>query len=274
MRLIVTSQKDLAGINIYNCLSDQHDFKEIKEFERCSVFAKDELELIATQKSQVNAGHLDSYFNAEYYIFASRHRSASNRPVLTVHTPGNFLASADLGGQPKDLAFCNAVAVKKALQELLFMKSKLKLKYDVCLEGTHHGPTELRRPVLFVEVGSTKEQWNDDLAVKAVSMAVLAAAENSNVNEIGIGIGGNHYAPLHTRLVLQTDIALGHIIPSYIIDELTIDMFYQAVSKSNATFGFLDWKGMNKSQREKIKEFASCIDLPLKRGRDFLKSKK
>jgi D-tyrosyl-tRNA(Tyr) deacylase len=274
MRLIVTSQKDIAGTNIYEHLSNECGFKEEGDFEGRPIYARGGIRLIATRKSQVHAGHLDAYFDPDYYVFASRHRSASGKKTLTVHTPGNFSSTAELGGRGKELAFSEAGAVKTALLGLQRAKREMELDYAVSLEATHHGPTELRKPVLFVEVGSTEEEWNDKRAVQAVARAALAAAENTKTLEIGVGIGGNHYAPVHTRAVLQTDIALGHIVPSYSIDELDPELFTQAVVKSRATFGFLDWKGMKKVQRDKIKALASGIGLPLKRGRDIVEVKK
>lgn len=270
MRLIVTSQKDIAGCNIYEHLATKQGFHEDGEFEGRPVYKRSGIWLIATKKSQVSAGHLDAYFDPEYYVFASRHRSASGIRTLTVHTPGNFTAKAELGGRIKELAFSEAGAVKTALLELQGAKEELNLEYAVSLEATHHGPTELRKPVLFVEVGSTEEAWRDEKAVAAAGRAALVAAGNTKTWETGVGIGGNHYSPVHTLAVLKSGIALGHIIASYSIEALDAEMLNQALAKSKASFGFLDWKGMKKAQREKIKDLASTIKLPLKRGRDVL----
>lgn len=269
MRLIVTSQKDPAGRNIYAELASGYGFNAEGEFEGRAVYKRRNVWLIATEKSQVRASHLDASFDPEYYVFASRHRSTSERKTLTVHTPGNFTLEAELGGRGRELALSEPGAVKAALRELQKQKEQLGLGYEVSLEATHHGPTELRKPVLFVEVGSTPREWGDQQAVKAVARAALAAAENQESFEAGVGIGGNHYAPLHTEAVLHTGIALGHVIPSYAIDELDHEVFREAVVKSKASFGFLDWKGMRKNQRDKVLSLAEDLSLPLKRRRDL-----
>ncbi len=266
MRLIVTSQQDVAGTNVYNELARNFGFAAEGEFEGKPILKRGEVWAIATDKKQTEAEHLDVLFDAEYYVFASRHRSESRTKTLTVHVTGNLTSQALVGGKPRQLAWCNPSAMKVALQEL--QKAKIQ-DYKVSMEATHHGPTGLKKPVLFVEVGSTEAEWNDAEAVRAVASAALAAAENRKEYESAIGIGGSHYAPRHTSVMLESSIAIGHIIPSYAIDEIDINVLAQAVEKSNAAFGFLDWKGMKKEQRDKTTAFAGELNLKLKRGRDL-----
>ncbi len=269
MRLIVTSQQDIAGSNVYAELRDI--FSKHGEFEGKPILRKGGVWLIATEKPLPSASHLDEYFDAEYYVFASRHRSKSRERTLTVHAPGNLGERADVGGRPRELAYVNADAMKVALTELEKYRAEHSLDYRVSLEATHHGPTELKKPVLFVEVGSTKNEWEDDEAVSAVAGAALAAAENTRSFEKAICIGGSHYAPLHTRLALGSDIALGHVIPSHAIDSLTVDVLRSAVERTKASFGYLDWKGMKAGGRSKVAALAFELGLALKRGRDIEK---
>jgi D-aminoacyl-tRNA deacylase len=266
MRLIVTSQRDIAGTNVYRIIAKHYGFKDVGEFEGRPVYERGGVRLIATEKGQVEAEHLDEHFSPDYYVFASRHRSVSEQRTLTVHSPGNLTEEAKVGGQPKELAFTAPEAVKTALQELQRQASEKNLGYQVSMEVTHHGPTALRRPVLFVEVGSTEREWNDQLAVSAVANAALAAAENKKIYLKGIGIGGNHYAPRHTKFILNSKGALGHLIPSYALDSLDLQMFQQAAQKSNAEFCFLDWKGMKKEQREKVLALAKELGLEVRRN--------
>lgn len=266
MRLIVTSQKDIAGTNVYKTLAQNHGFIEVGEFEGKPVYKRGDVQLIATEKGQVEAEHLDLHFSPEYYVFASRHRSLSEQRTLTVHSPGNLTDEAKVGGRSRELAFSAPDAVKAALQELLSQASEKNLDYQVSMEVTHHGPTGLKRPVLFVEVGSTEREWNDTLAVSTVTQAALAAAENDKTYQSGIGVGGNHYAPRHTKFILNSEDALGHLIPSYALHAFDDSMFQQAVEKSHASFCFLDWKGMKKDQREKVLGLASEVGLEVRRN--------
>jgi D-aminoacyl-tRNA deacylase len=266
MRLIVTSRRDNAGSNIYSALSQDHGFREAGEFEGKPIFKKGEIQLISIEKSQIEAEHLDRHFTPEYYVFGSRHRSVSGERTLTVHTPGNLTDEAKVGGRPRQLAYSAPDAVKAALIELEKARSEGELDYKVSMEVTHHGPTGLKRPTLFVEVGSTEEEWNDPLAVLAVAKAAIAAAENKLVFEKGIGIGGNHYAPRHTRFILESNYALGHLVPAYSLDSFDKLMFSEALQKSSATFCFLDWKGMNKEQRERVLKLAKEIGVEIRKS--------
>jgi D-aminoacyl-tRNA deacylase len=267
MRLIVTSQLDIVGIHVYKALSKY--FSSHGEFEGKTLYIKDDVWLISTKAWQTEAKHLDLFFDPEYYVFASRHSSASKGKTLTVHAPGNLSGEARLGGRPYELAYCNADAMKVALIELQKGKEELNLDYQVSLESTHHGPTELKKPVLFVEVGSTIDEWNDLDAINIAARATLRAAENRDVFKKALGIGGGHYAPLHSKVVLASDLAIGHIIPSYSIEEILDNTLRQAMEKSSARFAYLDWKGMKPAERSKITEMASRIGLELKRGRDL-----
>ncbi len=266
MRLIVTSKTDIAGSNIYRALSRDYGFTNAGEFEGSPIFKKGNVLLIATRKNQVTAEHLDRHFTPEYYVFASRHRSVSEERTLTVHVPGNLTEEAKVGGRPREIACAAPDAMKTALIMLAKIRAEQGLDYKVSMEVTHHGPTDLMRPVLFVEVGSTEKEWNDPVAVDAVAKAALAAAENQTSYEKGIGIGGNHYAPRHTHFVLESKSALGHLIPSYALDSFDKWMFEMAVEKSGATFCFLDWKGMKRKERETVVEIAGTLGIAVRKS--------
>ncbi len=298
MRLIVTSKTDIAGTNIYHELAENFGFEKAGEFEGSPIYKYKDIWLISTKKNQTRANHLDRYFDAEYYVFASRHRSESGKKTLTCHVTGNLTSEAKVGGNPEELSYCNARAMKTALIELQNGKVESGIDYTVSMEATHHGPTELGKPVLFVEVGSTEKEWNDETAVRVVATAAFkAAASTAAASDTGdgdrnrdrdrdrnrdgdrdtaggrcknaVGIGGNHYAPIHTKVVLENDIAIGHIIPSYAIDEITEEVFARAFEKTDTRLGFLDWKGMKKEQRAKIKNLAKKLDIRLLRGKDI-----
>ncbi len=232
---------------------------------------KGDIVAIATERGQVEAEHLDEYFSPEYYVFATRHRSESGIKTLTVHVPGNLTSEVKVGGKPKELAFAHPSAMKAALLELMRQRDKLGLDYKVSLEATHHGPTSLKKPVLFVEVGSTEREWKDSKAVLAVAKAAVRAAENREKFPSCLGAGGNHYAPRHSEVVLKSPYAIGHIIPSYAISALDFEVFQQAVEKTGAEFAYLDWKGMKREEREKIIDYCSQLSLPVKKGRELMK---
>lgn len=269
MRLIISSQRDLAGSNIYEVFRRRPDFMEEEDFEGRPLLRKGDIWVAATSVGQVEAEHLDEHFDPEYYVFVSRHRSASNERTLTVHATGNLGDEALVGGRPRELALTAPEAMKAGLNALTRIKEAEGLDYKVSMETTHHGPTSLKRPVLFVEVGSTEEEWNDQAAVEVVAEAALACAENRDALPKGIGVGGGHYAPRHTQFMLHSGAALGHLIPTYAIPGLELDLFRDAAVKSGASFCFFDWKGMKKAERDKIKGFCNDLGLEILRTTSY-----
>jgi len=81
--------------------------------------------------------------------------------------------------------------MKKAQEEM-------NLKYEVCYECTHHGPS-LDVPTMFVELGSSPRQWKDSEAAEAVARGAMAAASTENSYPTVLGIGGPHYNMKFTR---------------------------------------------------------------------------
>jgi len=269
MRLIVVSQKDIAGMNVYSDLAKNFGFEKAGEFEGEPVFRKGDVELAATEKEQVEAGHLDGRFDPDYYVFASRHSSKSGTRTLTVHAPGNLGSEARYGGRPGELAYANPDAMRVALFELEKARDSFRIDYQVSFEATHHGPSALKKPVAFVEVGSTKAEWEDRRAVRCVALAAYGAARCRESRKGYVGIGGSHYAPRHTDAVKRYGISIGHIIPGYAIEKMEEEVFLQAFEKSGTKDAFFDWKGTKGGQRERVKTLSERHGITISRGRDL-----
>ncbi len=117
---------------------------------------------------------------------------------------------------------------------------------------THHGPLT-NVPTLFVEVGSTEAQWMNRQAAKAAASAAMAAARVPTEAQTAVGFGGPHYAPAFTRLVLDQDLAIGHIAPNYVFP-LSPALIAQSVEKTEEKprLAVIDWKGLKGRHREKL----------------------
>ncbi|NCT00447.1 MAG: hypothetical protein GW770_00710 [Candidatus Altiarchaeum hamiconexum] len=189
-------------------------------------------------------------------IVASRHKSESKKQTLCVHSPGNF-SDAKLGGDEKCLSIAPALSIREALIEFKKQREQRQnlSKYDVTLEVTHHGPT-LNFPIVFVEVGSCEDSWNDLNACEAAGKVIKRMCDiDINLNKknkknikVAIGIGGNHYAGKFTKILLNKDIAFGHIMPKYNFNEEMIEeMISKTIPKPEITL--IDWNGLNGEQR-------------------------
>ncbi|MEM2511790.1 MAG: D-aminoacyl-tRNA deacylase, partial [Ignisphaera sp.] len=99
--------------------------------------------------------------------------------------------------------------------------------YEVCYEVTHHGPTSVSKPITFVELGSNESEWTDSNAHNVVALALLSAIDrttNEKPNCITtVGFGGTHYAPLFTKRAFEENECYGHMVPNYVIKELSLD---------------------------------------------------
>jgi D-aminoacyl-tRNA deacylase len=133
------------------------------------------------------------------------------------------------------------------------MKDAALEGYDVSLEVTHHGPSSIGKPLVFIEIGSGEAQWNDKRAGKVVADAIRAIYENRNEFENYIGFGGIHYAPSFTNLLLENEnVAIGHIAPKYASDFLDKEIIEQALKKGFAEKALFDWKGLKSEPRQKV----------------------
>lgn len=176
-----------------------------------------------------------------FLAFVSRH-SGETGELLTAHVTGNF-GGAEYGGEPESLARAAPGAEKRVVKALARHAPE---GYDAGIECTHHGPTDVAVPSLFVELGSDEPQWADPEAARAVARAVLdlrgtgadlvddtaaadgSAAAGGSVATDGsaarprhvVGFGGGHYAPRFTRIVRETEWAVGHVGADWALGDL------------------------------------------------------
>ena len=219
--------------------------------------------IVRTESDSIHTSGLGNVPDVDSIIFASRHSSSSGLSTLTVHTPGNPLMEAKYGGSPESLAISDPNKMKVAL---IAMRSEVineNLSYQVSLEATHHGPTEMERPVVFVEIGSGPEQWEDRRAGDIVAKAILQAAQDNSTNRTAVGFGGGHYAPKFTDLVFEGEISVGHIFPKYCIRELSRKVISLAFerTKGRCTLAVVDWKGIRGTDRKRLLDILSGLGI-------------
>jgi len=195
----------------------------------------------------------------EFLVFVSRH-SGDSGELLTAHVTGNF-GPAPYGGAAETLSRAAPGAEKRAVSALA---SHAPAAYDVGIECTHHGPTDVSVPSLFVELGSDEPQWSDPEAARAVALAVLDLRGtgpdllDGDTDEGGtdirrgetdprhvVGFGGGHYAPRFTRIVRETAWAVGHVGADWALGEMGApdanrDVIEQAFERSRADLAVVE----------------------------------
>jgi D-aminoacyl-tRNA deacylase len=171
-----------------------------------------------------------------------------------VHSTGN-VNDAKFGGSDKKLAAAAPQAVRSLLRSIKMLAQNEE--YEVTLECTHHGPSDIDVPSVFIEIGSNEEQWLDEVAGRIVANAILMLKEEDS--PVAVGFGGTHYAPRQTTLILETDVAFGHIFPGHVLDDIDESMIEQAFRRSRADFAYFDRKSMKAGQRERLGEIIERI---------------
>lgn len=210
-------------------------------------------------------------------VFLSRHRAASGRKALTVHSMGVFLPGGpDFGGKP---GYLSPAMPLDEMHLLRSMKeySNIIPEFAVSLEATHHGPA-VGLPSCNFEIGSTAEHWPIKEAgeVQGRVLYDVYFSHMTNIDTpIAVGFGGGHYAPRFTDIVLKYNVAVGHIIPSYILDaaekagvsmEDLVNMVVKATP--SATLAYFDRKAL-KSKYSPLKELAVNAGLEPVRAKDL-----
>jgi D-aminoacyl-tRNA deacylase len=266
---IICSAPDLASQNIKKHLLSLREWKplELPENSGFSAARKSsdgKFRLVEIEEIHVFQDGLDKKLEtaglpASLIIFASKHRGKEEVNSLTVHCTGNPSEEARLGGRPKELAVSSPPAMKSILKEMKRLAEEKGLKYDVTLEVTHHGPTELSVPSIYAEIGSTEKQWEDLEAGEVAAKAILAVSLEEV--PVALGFGGGHYAMRQTGLLLETDISFGHNFPKYQLDFVDEALIRQAVEKSNADFAYFDRKSMKSEDRNRISAILEKLGL-------------
>ncbi len=168
-------------------------------------------------------------------VFPSIHRSEQNVACLTVHPLGNPGSRAEFGGRPGSWVPTDARRMAAALRALAERASSTGLAPT--FEATHHGP-ELGLPAFFVEIGFGTEPGPSDAAISALAETIPALAPDPS-DRIAVGIGGGHYAPHFTELVIRRRWAFAHIVSRHALTELTVDGARAALASSAGADGFL-----------------------------------
>jgi len=253
--LIVWSDQDPASRNITHNLIERHGFIQNHETNG-TIYHRGDIRLVKIERLGIYADQAELPTPVDSMIFASKHVSSAGRPALTVHTTGNLTAKADFGGRPQEVAHVDPTMIRKALRALRDAVSKAGVDIDVTMEATHHGPTSFDCPVCFVEVGSGPNEWTNSVLGKIAADAIIVAATGSpSVDPVAVGFGGTHYASKHTRICLDGEYQIGHVVPKHAIENGVSDQIIRDTIQKTAgscKTALVDWKGLGGLERRRL----------------------
>ena len=253
MQLLVAYKSDPAGHNMANFISQNME-------QDGKIYHGKNFDLVIIPTPSISADWLEEKYAYDGFVFLSKHASETGTLALTCHSTGNF-SEARFGGSERQVAIPHPHLQKSYLQSL-WKRRKDFAKFEITLEATHHGPTALNKPVLFIEIGTTEKEWNDKELCKNVAKIVIDAMSiQSQKHDVAICFGSNHYPEKFTKVILEGEYALGTIMPKHALEFLDHDLFSHILKRNNdAKFALLDWSGLGK-YKQRVMDFVETTDL-------------
>ncbi|MGP8320776.1 MAG: D-aminoacyl-tRNA deacylase [Methanosarcinaceae archaeon] len=254
---IICSIPDQASQNIKNHLLSMWEWTQVKyTFDGCPdvwpVYEFENFRIVEIDKYHIYQDGIDEKLincglPTKVIIFASKHKSNDGRKLLTAHFTGN-VKYAEFGGRPQEFAKAAPYTLRSLLKTMHMLAKTTD--YTVSMESTHHGPTHLNIPSVYVEIGSDETQWNDPVPGEIIASAIMSLDQGEV--PVAMGFGGGHYAPRQSKLLFETNITFGHNFPSYQLQHIDKELTKQAFENSGADFVYFDRKSMPARERDRI----------------------
>ncbi len=253
MNILVAYSDDPAGHSMAQHLSQ-------KMRRNGSVLSGSDYDLTEIPTPAISADWLEQEYRYDGYVFLSKHAASSGVLALTCHSTGNF-AHAAFGGGDRQVAVPYPDLQKRYLR-LLKARQEDFADFQITIEATHHGPTALSKPSLFIEVGTTQAQWDDgDLCGRVAEVVDEAMRQDPGRYPVGICFGGTHYPRAFTQELLHGEFALGTVMPRRDLGHLDCDLFSHILERNaGATAALLDWKGLG-PHKQKVLDLVADTDL-------------
>ncbi len=209
----------------------------------------------------INEDVIDFKYNSgDAIVVICRHESSAGIPSLTVHHPGN-VGNKAMGGEPNKLG----IAFPRLITSIYRQMLNININIDKVFEATHHGPTYQTVPVIFAEIGSSEEFWNNEKLVKSLVEAVLRGIDNveeATCDNTILAFGGPHYA--HNVSKLARNSCISHIISKHYISELNSNIIQQALERTINKIDTILFDSLNQKSREKILSLINSNNISVK----------
>lgn len=253
MELLVAYEKDPAGNNMAKFISShlQQDG---------DLFRGEGFDLITIPTPAISADWLEEKYQYDGFVFLSKHAAQSGELALTCHSTGNF-GPAQFGGKERQVAVPHPHLQKSYMRNLWNQRTKFS-DFEITIEATHHGPTMLSKPTLFIEIGTTEKQWNDESLCNLVASLVLDTMRQPvQKSPVAICFGGTHYPEKFTKELIHGKYALGTVVPKHALELLDDDMFAHMLERNaDAEAALLEWGGLGKD-KQKVMDLLSTTNL-------------
>ena len=253
MDLLIAYQDDPAGRNMAKFLSKDMTLDG-------DVFRGKHYDLVIIPTPALSADWLEEKYDYGGFIFLSKHAAESGVLALTCHSTGNF-SDAKFGGNNRQVAIPKPDLQKIYLQTLKKNQSIFS-EFQITIEATHHGPTALTKPSIFIEIGTTEKQWTDmSLCISVATLVHQVLSQPIQKHPVAICFGGTHYPSKFTDELLEGRYSLGTVMPKHALDFLDEELFSHILAQNYmAKTALLDWKGLG-PHKEKLLDLLKSTDL-------------
>lgn len=263
--LLICYEKDAPSANMKEQLLKKCEWEDCGTDGENTYLRCDDLYIMTIPERHLLSDDVDRKAKAfgidvDDVVFMSRHSAASGMPTLTVHPIGNY-GDADLGGKEGTLVRSTPSLMTDALRRIKELNDTTE--YNVSFEVTHHGPY-LDSPTMFIEIGSEETHWGDKHAAEIMADVILSMSPDDGYPTV-IGVGGGHYAPRFTELVLSKKVNIGHMVPAYRIvgssdDELT-GMISNAARSTGTDMVYVHRKSMKGAEERRVNSVIETLGL-------------
>jgi len=253
VQLLVAYKSDPAGSNMAHFISQNMEYDG-------DIYRGKNFDLLVIPTPTISADWLEEKYIHDGFVFLSKHASETGTLALTCHSTGNF-SDALFGGFAKQVAIPHPHLQKSYIQSL-WKKKENFAKFEITIEATHHGPTALNKPALFIEVGTTEKEWNDkSLCEEIAKIIVEVMSKPQKRYDVAICFGSTHYPTKFTKTLIESEYALGTVMPKHALEFLDENLFSHMLKRNNeAKFALLDWSGLGK-YKQKVIDFLETTEL-------------
>ena len=307
--LIVVSGGDIASTNQADALLAKPGWQKMDNVEGRLAYSNQHVRMWWVEDGVLGEDDLDLRWQqstgevVEEVVFPSRHAAASGQACLTLHPIGiPQVAIGDeipYGGKAQSCPppSSRIAAWWRELQNTT--PESICDKFDLSLEVTHHGPW-LSVPCLFIEVGSTAENWPHQGAADVLADIIWRGLGLDGGNGFGawdesihsgqpvmVTLGGGHYAPRGNKTASIEGAWLGHMLANYALPFIApeqeggpiggrwSDCIDEAIRSTRIAFPgcqivlSMDKKSFRGWQRQAIRDYAADNQIPLIKTKQY-----
>lgn len=272
-RLLVCSEADLPSVNMRSALMSMGGWEDLGGTDDARFSAKDDTFMMSIGDMHIRHDNLDREAEAfgirvDDVVVMSKHSAKSGRPALTAHPIGNYHGN-EFGGRERSLVRSSPALMSDALRRIVSYNDVPE--NQTCFEVTHHGPW-LESPTFYIEIGSDETHWGDMHSAETLAR-VISDLEPHEEYPTVVGVGGGHYAPRFTDVVLTRRVNFGHMIPNYQIegsdDEDFLRMLGDACSMTGTDQVYIHRKSMKGAEERRMRELVTSAGYDAPQSKDF-----